>query len=289
MKDLALQHWLNETAAYGLSISRRVIQTQSRHQRIEIVDTPALGRVLLLDGRPMTATGDEFIYHECMVHPSALTHPAPRRALILGGGDGAAARELLKHPGIEEIVVAELDAAVVALARQCLPQVHRGALDDPRVSLVIGDAADFVSEQLALREPARFDLVIFDLTPPDSPARGLFTPAFFAQLKQILTPQALISLHLGAPFFQQAQVRQLVDVLRLAFRHVAISTAGIPLYGGLWAMAVASDASDPKALPLCLLADRFAERRLHDLRYYHPALHAALFSLPQYIQDLLDA
>ena len=134
MKDIPPLHWLCDTAAYGLSVSRRVMQTTSRYQHIEVWDTPALGRLFLLDGRPMTASGDEFIYHECMTHPAALAHPAPRRALILGGGDGGAARELLKHTQIETIVIAELDAAVVAMARQCFPEVHQGAFDDPRTS-----------------------------------------------------------------------------------------------------------------------------------------------------------
>ncbi len=170
-------------AVYGFPNARRLARVDSPYQRIEVWDTPQLGRLFTLDGRPMTATGDEFIYHECMVHPAALAHPAPKAALVLGGGDGGAARQLLKHPGIERIVVAELDAEVVRLIRKHLPEVHGGAFDDPRVELVIGDAADYVVGAVA-----QFDLVVFDLTPPDSPAAGLYTPDFYMQLKRVMSP-----------------------------------------------------------------------------------------------------
>jgi spermidine synthase len=129
---------------YGFPNARRLARVVSPFQRIEVWDTPQLGRLLTLDDRPMTSVGDEFIYHECMTHPAALAHPAPRKALVLGGGDGGAARQLLKHPGIERIVIAELDPDVVRMARRYLDAVHQGALDDPRVELVIGDAARYV-------------------------------------------------------------------------------------------------------------------------------------------------
>src|SRR5258707_211024 len=82
------------------------------------------GCLFTLDGRRRTSTGEELIYHECMPHPAALAHPAPRAALVLGGGDGGAARQLLAHRSIERIVVAELDAEVVRLTCEHLPQVH---------------------------------------------------------------------------------------------------------------------------------------------------------------------
>ncbi len=100
--------------------TRRCLRALTRRiNRIEVWETRQLGRLFTLDG-PMTSTGDEFIYHECMVHPAALAHPAPRAALVLGGGDGGAARQLLAHPGIERIVVAELDEQVVRLTREYL-------------------------------------------------------------------------------------------------------------------------------------------------------------------------
>lgn len=279
-------------AVYGFPHARRIACVDSPYQRIEVWDTPQLGRLFTLDGRPMTSVGDEFIYHECMVHPAALTHPAPKSALVLGGGDGGAARQLLKHPGIGRIVVAELDAEVVRLTREHLPEVHGGAFDDPRVELVIGDATDYVAAAAAsvASVATRFDLVIFDLTPPDSPAASLYTQAFYTQLKRTMTPTAALSVHLGSPYFHAQGVVSLLDGLRAAFAMVRTMSAFIPLYGSLWMMATASDTLDPAALAADALAARFAERRLElaSLRHYDPALHAGLFSASRSVRDKLS-
>ncbi|MFM0283468.1 polyamine aminopropyltransferase [Paraburkholderia sediminicola] len=270
-------------AVYGFSNARRLARVDSPYQRIEVWDTPQLGRLFTLDGRPMTSTGDEFIYHECMVHPAALAHPSPKAALVLGGGDGGAARQLLRHPGIERIVVAELDADVVRLTREHLPEVHGGAFDDPRVALVIGDAADYV-----VGATAQFDLVVFDLTPPDSPAAGLYTPDFYMQLKRVMSPTAALSLHLGSPYFHAERVAGLLDDLRDTFAIVRTMSTFIPLYGSLWMMATASDTLDPAALTVEALAERLAARRIGALKHYDPALHAGLFSASRSVRDKLS-
>jgi spermidine synthase len=259
--------------SYTFEGARLVETIDSPYQRIDVWDTPMLGTLFTLDGRPMTSVGDEFIYHECMVHPAALAHPAPRRVLILGGGDGGAARQWLKHPGVERIVVAELDATVVAMARQHLGDVHRGALDDPRVDIAIGDAALFVR-----LTDERFDAVVFDLTPPDSPASALYTRAFYETLRTRLMPGATLSIHLGSPIFHRSRVIALRDDLRATFRHVAMMHAYVPLYGSPWLMAVASDALDAGALPSEMAAARAAERRIAGLEYYDASRHAALFT-----------
>jgi spermidine synthase len=261
-------------AVYGFPGARRLACVETAWQRIEVWDTPQLGCLFTLDGRPMTSAGDEFVYHECMTHPAALTHPAPRAALVLGGGDGGAARQLLRHRGIERIVVAELDPDVVRLTGDYLSQVRGGAFDDPRVELVIGDAAAFVAQA-----QERFDLVVFDLTPPDSPAAGLYTPAFYAALKRVMTDDALISLHLGSPWHHRTRIAALLDGLRASFAVVRPLAAYVPLYGSLWWMAVASDQLDPVATDTATLRARLDERGIEGLRLYDASLHAALFAM----------
>ncbi|MBV8262110.1 MAG: polyamine aminopropyltransferase [Paraburkholderia sp.] len=269
-------------ALYGFPGARRLAAADTPWQRIEVWDTPQLGCLFTLDGRPMTSAGDEFIYHECMTHPAALTHPAPRAALVLGGGDGGAARQLLRHPGIGRIVVAELDPDVVRLTGDYLPEVRGSAFEDSRVELVIGDAAAFVATT-----HERFDLVVFDLTPPDSPAAGLYTPAFYAALKRVMSANGLVSLHLGSPFHHAERVAALLGGLRAAFSVVRPLAAYVPLYGSLWLMAIASDALDPAAADASTLQARVAERHLEGLRYYDAQLHAALLKAPLTARDKL--
>lgn len=270
---------------YGFPHARRLAAVDSAWQHIEVWDTPQLGCLFTLDGRPMTSAGDEFIYHECMVHPAALAHPSPRAALVLGGGDGGAARQLLRHAQIERIVVAELDPEVVRLTGDYLPDVRGAAFDDPRVELVIGDAAQFVA-RVVEDGRERFDLVVFDLTPPDSPAAGLYTREFYATLKRAMTDDALVSLHLGSPYQHARRIGALLDGLRASFATVRTLGAFVPLYGSLWLMAVASDRLGPQSVDTATLAQRLAERGIDGLRCYDARVHAALFATPLIARDI---
>lgn len=260
-----------------------VLQTQQTpYQKLELLQTPQFGKVLRLDDCFMTSEGEEFFYHEALVHPAAMAHPAPRKALILGGGDGGAAEELLKHPSIERVVLAELDEAVVQFSRQHLQAVHRGALDDDRVEVRIGDG-------LALMEATdeRFDLALMDLTDPDTPASALYAPASLARMKRVLAPGGALVLHLGSPVFHGAQVAELVRSLRQQFAVVRCYGLYIPLYGAYWGLAVASDELDPLELKAPQLAERLKQRKVRDLQYYNEQVHGALFALPNYYRELL--
>lgn len=259
------------------------LQTQQTpYQKLELLQTPQFGKVLRLDDCFMTSEGEEFFYHEALVHPAAMAHPAPRKALILGGGDGGAAEELLKHPSIERVVLAELDEAVVQFSRQHLQAVHRGALDDARVEVCIGDG-------LALMEATdeRFDLALMDLTDPDTPASALYAPGSLARMKRVLAPGGALVLHLGSPVFHGPQVAGLVRSLRQQFAVVRCYGLYIPLYGAYWGLAVASDELDPLELKAPQLAERLRQRKVRDLQYYNEQVHGALFALPNYYRELL--
>ena len=131
---------LNPDFGFYLKNSQLLVSRQSPWQHIEVFENAQFGRVMRIDDCFMTSERDEFFYHEPMVHLPAIAHPGVRRALVVGGGDGGAVEELLKLPHIERVVLAELDAEVIEVAREWLGNVHHGALDDPRVELRIGDA-----------------------------------------------------------------------------------------------------------------------------------------------------
>jgi spermidine synthase len=273
--------WLNANAGYGFT-SRAQLQTlQSAYQRIEVYDTPQFGRLFRLDGRLMTSEGEEFFYHECMTHPAMLTHPNPQSVLVIGGGDGGSCEELFKHPSVRRVVMAELDQAVIDISKRYLGTIHRDAFNDPRLTLHIGDGFDFVRST-----PERFDLIVLDLTDPDTPAFHLYSEQFFRMCRSILNPGGMLTLHLGSPVFQQSTVRKNADSLRKVFSQVHPMSLYIPLYGSLWCLAVASDTANPRAVAAELIAARMHERNLTDLQYYNAELHGALFVLPNFARDL---
>lgn len=261
------------------------IEVHSAFQHLSVDHTASFGRLYRLDGNAMASEADEFIIHESLAHIAALSHPSPGRALILGGGDGASARELLKHPDISRIVVAELDPAVVSTLRTHLPSLPSGAFDNPRVALRIGDAARSLGTFHAQGEA--FDLILFDLTEADDPACAhLHDEAFLALCAASLGPAGIAHVQLGSPFYQPAKVRRLYQRLRQAFADVRVSLICVPLYGGPWLLARCSP--QPATPPdLDLLHQRLEERGIRGLRHYNPALHLASEALPNHLRDLL--
>lgn len=275
---------LNAHSMYGFRFAQRLLSQPTQFQHLELLESPQLGRTLLLDGHFMTSERDEFFYHEALVHPAAIAHPSPRRVLIAGGGDGGAAEELLKHPSVERVELVDLDPAVVEVARRHLRAIHRGALDDPRVNVHCADAAAFVRETTQ-----QFDLVLLDLTDPETPAGPLYTPAFFEQLRRVLAPGGAVVLHLGAPFFEPDQVRSLALALRRCYANVSCYGLHVPLYGAYWAFAIVSDSLVPPALPAAEVQARLDGRGVGELRYYNSQVHGALFALPTFFRELVQA
>lgn len=276
--------WLNAHSGYGFTVKEKLAEIESAYQRVEVFDTHQFGRLFRLDGRLMTSEGDEFFYHECMTHPAALAHPGPESVLVIGGGDGGSSEELFKHPGVRRIVMAELDPVVIDISRKYLGAIHKGALDDPRLEIRIGDGYEYVRTTAE-----RFDMIVLDLTDPDTPAFHLYSEEFFRLCQRALKPGGLLTLHLGSPVYQPDTVRKNAAALRRVFKHVAPLSLFIPLYGSQWCLAVASDTIDPRNVSAETIAQRMIERRIDDLRFYHPAMHAALFTLPRFVQDLVGA
>lgn len=256
-------------------------RVDSPWQRVEVWQTAALGRLFTLDGRFMTAERDEFVYHENLVHPNALTHGGPAAALIIGGGDGGSARQLLKHGCIHSIEIVELDQAVVDMARQHLSCIHQGALDDARVHITIADGLQFIG-----RAGRRYDLIVLDLSDPQGNAAALYTRDFYQACAARLNRGGLLSLHVGSPQFQPQQCRHIMDALHGAFTVVRPLLMPITLYGGQWLMASASAEQDASRMERAVLHQRMHSRGLHGLQYYNEDIHAAQFVLPNAIRRL---
>jgi spermidine synthase len=271
---------LNEASGVyfeGSLVERR----RTPFQELEVYETPELGRIFRLDGCNMTSERDEFIYHENLVHPAAVAHPDPRRALVIGGGDGGSSEELLKHPSLEGVHMAELDPVVIEVARAQFSKVHRGAFDDPRLKVTVGDGLAYLRETTV-----RYDLVALDLTDPVGPSLELYSPATFALAKRAMAPGGALTLHIGSPFSHPQRVRETLGNLRRVFAVVAPYFVHIPLYGSIWGFACASDTLDPRTLSPGEVERAIAARGLRDLQYYNGDVHRAVFALPNYIRAL---
>ena len=257
---------------------------QSEFQRVEVVQTDAFGRLMLLDGLVMLTERDEFVYHEMIAHPALCLAPGPRRVLVIGGGDGGTVREVLRHPAVEHVDLVEIDGAVVDAARRFFPTVA-SALDDPRLAVRIEDGLAFVKNA----PEGTYDLVLVDSTDPVGFAEGLFGEAFYRDCVRALGEHGVLVSQTESPFDTafQTSIRAAKDVLGGLFGHVAFYLAHIPTYPmGTWSFVMASKTRHPTADFDPAAAGARLAPFADALRYYNPALHTGAFALPTFVQRL---
>lgn len=266
-----------------MEVRASISHHRSAYQEIEIIDTVPFGRSLVLDGALQTTERDEFTYHESLVHIPLLSHPLPRRVLIIGGADGGCLRRVLQHP-VERVVQVELDIQVIEACRAHLPGIAGGAYEDPRVELVIDDGFVFLqgcSDQ--------FDAVLVDSTDPVAQAARLFSPDFYQTVAQRLAPGGLLATQAGSPLLMPRELLACYQAAGQIFPLTRMYHATVPSYpGGLWSFVIASAGPDPATVPGTALA-----RRLRNLEaapwHYTTQLHRASFQLPGYLALLLDS
>ena len=264
-----------DLTATGIHVKALVHAERSPYQAIKVYDTAGHGRLLTLDDMVMLTELDEFVYHDLITHLPLCIHADPRRVLVVGGGDGGSVREVLKHPGVESVVLCEIDERVTRVCQEHIPSVA-GALDDPRVTLHFADAVDYIRAH-----EAAFDVIIVDSSEPEGPAAGLFRRDFFADLRRALRPGGVISAQTESPFYSAPAVRAVYAELRAVFREVHPCIGPVPTYpGGCWTWAIASDQRTPAML------DRRRAAAL-SCRYFNLDVAAAAFALPNFVRDLV--
>ncbi len=260
----------------GLRCQGVLSATRSAYQEVAVLQTETYGRMLTLDDMVMTTEADEFVYHEMLVHPALVTCPRPRRVLIVGGGDGGAVREVLRHPGVERVVLAELDGEVVRVSREHLPRIA-GALGDPRVEIRIGDGVAYLRQSA----DASFDVILVDSPDPIGPAEGLFRTDFYAEAYRVLGLEGVLAAQSESPFLHGDLITAVQERLRGVFPRVGLYWAVIPTYpGAMWTFSIATKGTDPVGAPA---------ERASDLptRYWSPDVHRAAFALPPFVQRLV--
>lgn len=263
------------------AVKRYIYSGKTSYQRVEIADTETYGRVLILDGKVQSTAFDEHIYHEALVHPALVLHPAPRRILVIGGGEGAVLREILRYPQVERVVMVDLDRQVVELCREHLEQWHRGSFEDARVELHFADARRYLAET-----EEHFDIIISDLTEPstEGPSFMLFTRQFYEIVKKKLLPGGIFALQAGGLSIDYMSVHAAVrNTLRLCFSRSRSYHTYIPSFDSSWGFIVASDAHDPLALKREEV-DRRLAAVAPQLEFYNGETHEGLFCLPKNIR-----
>ena len=153
--------YITPTFIQGELVDKVLAQGSTKYQKYVIHDTSVFGRTLVLDDKTQSASVDEFVYHEALVHPVMITHPNPKSIFIAGGGEGSTAREVLAYGGSENITMVDLDQEIVELCMKYLPAHHQGAFKDKRLKVIYEDAYNFME-----RSKEMFDIAVIDVPDP---------------------------------------------------------------------------------------------------------------------------
>jgi len=271
-----MELWFKEQTGLGLEsglslkIETVLTRFRSKFQEIAVLETAGYGRMLVLDGIIQLTELDEAGYHEMIAHVPLTCHPSPHRTLIIGGGDGGAVREVLKHPQVERVVLCELDPEVVRVSRKFLPGLSQG-LTDARVDIVHQDGAGY-----AARHPDSFEVIIVDSPDPVGPAKVLFERPFYENLTRALTAGGIAGSQAENYLYHPQVIKTLFGFIPQLFEVSAYYQASVPTYpGGQIGFAFCSQGPHPWQD-----LNQVRAAALPDLSYYSPAVHRAAFALP---------
>lgn len=254
-------------------------------QSVGVISTPVLGKMLILDGDTQSSQNDEKIYHESLVHPAMAAAADRSDVLILGGGEGATLREVLRHPGVRRCTMVDIDGQVVELSKQYLPEWADGAFEDPRARVIIGDALKFLAE-----DQDRYGVIISDLTEPleDSPSNPLFCEQVFRNIKARLAQGGVYVLQASTAGFHNMSLHaKMARTLRAYYKHVASFYTHVPAFDNDWAFIACSDRVDLAALDPDSVNAYCRELRGENF-FYDGVTHRRIFSLPLYLRRELS-
>lgn len=265
---------------FSIKIEKQLYAAKSEFQRIDILESREFGRILTLDGYLMLTEKDEFIYHEMITHVPMAVMPHARKVLIIGGGDGGTAREILRYKAVESIDLVDIDKMVADACRKYIPQTA-ASLDDPRVKCHFEDGLKYIRHH-----ENEYDLIIVDSTDPFGPGEGLFTKEFYGNCYKALKDDGIMVNQHESPFYP-ADSYAMQRAHKRIFESFPISRiyqAHIPTYpSGHWLFGFASKKYHP------ILDANWQKWKSLDIktRYYNPKLHAGAFALPTYVEDII--
>jgi spermidine synthase len=282
MNDKWFHESLYQTYCQSFKIDRVLSEKKTLFQDLMVFENQEFGRILILDGAVQLTTRDEFIYHEMMSHVPIFAHGNVKKVLIIGGGDGGIAREVLKHPEIESVTLVEIDQGVVDASKEFFPEVCKGVFEHPKFTLLIEDGIKFVQSKTS-----EYDVIITDSNDPIGPAKVLFTDTFYGYCKNALKPNGILVTQNGDFFMQPHEYKDTYQHLNYLFEDATFFLANVPTYiGSYMTLGYASDNPNYRHLSQDILQQRFIKAGFKT-RYYNPAMHHASFVLPQFLLESL--
>ena len=261
----------------NITIEKKVVEKNSLYQNILIFDSKYFGRVMTLDKVVQITEHDHHGYSEMLTHVPILSHGNIKKVLIIGGGDGAIAAEVLKYKEIEEISICEIDEEVINLSKIYLKKINKGSLNNSRVNIIIKDASKLIENKDFKNY---FDLIIADRPDPIGPGKNLFKIKFYENIKNILSERGIAVFQTGVPFFQGKELKITNQYLKNTFKLSGAYLTVVPTYiGGYMALTWASKKTD--------MSKNISINKNLNTEYYTSDIHRASFILPNWVKKIL--
>jgi spermidine synthase len=274
-EERAFIEWYPRGYGVAFKVRSRLFETQTKYQRLELYETEGFGKLLVLDGTVQLVEVGEESYHEVLVHPALLAHPDPRSVLIIGGGDGGALREVLRHRTVERVKMVEIDEVVIEVSKLYL-DIAKGAFEDPRAEVIVGDGVEYLR-----KTDEKFDAIIVDSTDPVGPAKLLFSEEFYRDAYERLNDPGIYVTQAGSVYLFTNELLDAYRAMKRVFDRVYYFSFPVIGYASPWSflVGVRGDLDFTKVDP---------ERAPKDLYYYDPERHETLFQMPRYVRRLLE-
>ncbi|XP_074597717.1 spermidine Synthase [Brevipalpus obovatus] len=258
-------------------------QEKSDYQNVVVFKNESLGLCLALDGAIQLSEKDEFSYQEMITFLPLNSHPEPKRVLIIGGGDGGVIREALKHPMVEEIVLCEIDEAVIRVSREYLGFMS-SHFDNPKVKILIQDGYEYIRNN-----KSAFDVIITDSSDPKGPAISLFQREYYQSLYECLRSGGIIACQAESIWYHLPLIKSLHSIAREIFATVAYATTMVATYpsGQIGFLMACKDKQIQFNEPIRKLTDEQVSQM--GLKYYSSDIHRAAFVLPVFVTKELES
>jgi len=285
---LTYSEFLHHDYSFSMPVTDLLFSGKTKYQDVKILSTKHFGKCLIMDNHMQSAQSDEAVYHESLVHPALLSHPNPMSVFIGGGGEGASAREVLRHKSVKKVVMVDIDEQAVKMCREQLKEWNTGVFEDPRLELHYGDADEYLR-----RTKGIFDVIIMDISDPleAGPGWKLYTKEFYERIKMenlsqpygiLCTQSTACSVNLITECFTTIN-----KTLRTVFDTVRPYRVNIPSFGCPWGFHLCCEqkrfmlSNDPERID-SLTEERLGKEQADGLIHYNGECHTHMFALSKH-------
>ncbi len=277
--------YYHKSSGLTLGIDEFLFSHHSKFQKVEIYQTDTWGKLLVIDDMVMLSEEDEFVYHEMLAQVPLATHPDPQRILIIGGGDGGTAREVLKHPSVKSVDLVEIDEVVIQACKLHMPDI--GDWNNPRLTVHIANGIEHLKQSTDT-----YDVILVDGSDPVGPAVDLFRKEFYQYGLNALKENGVMATQCESPWIASyhSHMKEVYDVMDQLFSVHYPYLASIPLYpAGLWCFMLGSKSADPLSGETIERVQSNTTNFGASFRYYNPEIHRSAFSLPNFVRDIFSS